>query len=304
MFVANYYTMEEKELNAYRKAGKIASEVREWSKSLVKEGAKILDIAEKIESKIKELGGEFAFPVNICINDITAHYTPSFQDNILIQAGDVISVDLGVHIDGFIADTAYTVDLSGNYGKMLETNELALENAISLIRAGTSVSDTGAIVQRTITDAGYKPIENLTGHEVKQFDLHAGLSIPNIKVPYDWKIEEGMVLALEPFATDGYGRVIESKNAEIFSLLDSKPTRLREARILLKEIEPRKELPFAERWFARKINPLRLSLALRNLVSDEILKAYPILHEKEKGVVSQFEHTVIVTGDGCEVTTK
>jgi len=296
--------MDDKELKAYREAGKISSEVREWSRALIKEGANILEVAEKIEAKIREKGGELAFPANVCINDITAHYTPSFQDKTLIQAGDVISVDLGVHVDGFIADTAYTVDLSGNYGKMLETNEKALENAISLIKPGTSVSDIGAIVQKTITDAGYKPIENLTGHEVKQYDLHAGLSVPNIKVPYDWEVEEGMVLAIEPFATDGYGRVIESKKAEIFSLLEERPTRLREARTLLKEIGPRKELPFAERWFTKKISPLRLSLALRNLVQDGILKAYPVLHEKEKGIVSQFEHTVIVTEKGCEVTTE
>jgi len=296
--------MEEKELNAYRTAGNISSKVREWSRSLVKEGANILELAEKIESRIKELGGGLAFPVNVCINDVTAHYTPNFKDKTLIHEGDVISVDLGVHVDGFIADTAYTVDLSGDYEKMLEANEKALESAISLVKPGVSVSDIGAIVQKTITDAGYKPIENLTGHEVKQYDLHAGLSIPNIQVPYDWRIDEGMVLAIEPFATDGYGRVIESKNAEIFSLLNPKPIRLREARILLKEVEPRKELPFAERWFTKKINPLRLSLALRNLVSAEILRAYPILHEKEKGIVSQFEHTIIVTEDGCEVTTE
>lgn len=296
--------MDDKELKSYKEAGKISSEVREWSRTLVKEGANILEIAEKIEARIKEKGGELAFPVNICINDITAHYTPSFQDKTLIDANDVISIDLGVHVDGFIADTAYTVDLSGNHGKLLETNELALKNAISLIKPGTSVSDIGATVQKTITDAGYKPIENLTGHEVKQYDLHAGLSIPNIKVPYDWEVEEGMVLALEPFATDGYGRVIESKKAEIFSLLEERPTRLREARTLLKEIGPRKELPFAERWFTKKISPLRLSLALRNLVQDGILKAYPVLHEKEKGIVSQFEHTVIVTEKGCEITTE
>jgi len=139
---------------------------------------------------------------------------------------------------------------------------------------------------------------------VKRYDLHAGISIPNIEVPYDWKIKEGMVLAIEPFATDGYGRVIESKRAEIFSLLESRPTRMREARILLNEIEKRKKLPFAERWFAKKINPMKLSLILRDLVSNKILKAHPILHEKEKGIVSQFEHTMIVTEDGCEVTTR
>lgn len=296
--------MEKEELDTYKKAGKIASEVREWSKELINPETKVLDIAEKIESKIKELGGEIAFPVNICINDITAHYTPKYNDQTTIGENDVVTIDLGVHIDGYIADTAYTLDLSGNYSEMLKANERALENAIGLIKPGISVSEIGKTVQRTLKDVGFKPIENLTGHEVKQYDLHAGISIPNIEVPYHWKIKEGMVLAIEPFATDGYGRVIESKRAEIFSLLESRPTRMREARILLNEIEKRKKLPFAERWFAKKINPMKLSLILRDLVSNEILKAHPILHEKEKGIVSQFEHTMIVTEDGCEVTTR
>ena len=296
--------MEQKELEAYRKAGKIASEVREWSRELVKADAKILDVAEKVEARIIGLGGGLAFPVNVCINDVTAHYTPKYNDETRIVKTDVVSVDLGVHVDGYIADTAYTVDLSGKYGKMLSANQEALENAISLIKPGALVSEIGKSVHETLRAAGYKPIENLTGHEVKEYDLHAGISIPNIEVPYKWKLEEGMALAIEPFATDGFGRVVESKQAEIFSFLESRPTRNRDARNIIQEVAERKSLPFAERWLAKKIPPLRLGLAMRELVSNGTLKAYPILHEKEKGVVSQFEHTVIVTKDGCEVTTR
>lgn len=291
-------------MKAYREAGKISIKVREWSKELVKPGAKILDIAEGIENKIKGLGGEIAFPVNICINDITAHYTPKYNDQRVISKEDVVTIDIGVHIDGYIADTAYTIDLSGNYEELLKANELALEDAINLVKPGVSVSEIGKAVQRAINSAGFKPIENLTGHEIKQYELHAGISIPNIPVRHDQKLREDMVIAIEPFATNGYGRVIESKHAEIFSLLKSRPTRMREARILLNEVEKRKKLPFAERWFAKKINPMKLNLILRNLAASEILKAHPVLHEKEKGIVSQFEHTVIVTEDGCEVTTR
>jgi len=295
--------MDDNQIKSYRKAGKIASRIREWSRSLIQPGMKIIEIAEKIEEKIISLGGEIAFPVNICINNITAHYTPKFNDKITLERDDVVSVDMGVHINGYIADTAYTIDLSGEYERMLKANEEALKNAIDIIKPGVKVSEIGSIIQKTIHEYGFKPIENLTGHEIKQYDLHAGISIPNIEVPYKWEIEEGMVLALEPFATNGYGRVIESKRAEIFSLLENKPTRLREARLLLNEIEGRKKLPFAKRWFCKKINPMKLSLILRDLVSNEILKEYPILHEKENGIVSQFEHTVIVMEDGCEVIT-
>ncbi|MEA1924594.1 MAG: M24 family metallopeptidase, partial [Candidatus Altiarchaeota archaeon] len=161
----------------------------------------------------------------------------------------------------------------------------------------------GAAVQKIMVDAGFKPIENLTGHEIKKYELHAGLSVPNIRVPYDWRIKEGMVLAIEPFATDGVGRVAESQHAEIYSLLEEKPVRMREARILLKELSGRRKLPFAKRWFTEKINPMRLELVLRKLVSSGVLKEHPVLHEKGKGVVSQFEHTMIVSSGGCEVTT-
>jgi methionyl aminopeptidase len=296
--------MDEKELASYRRAGGIAKSVRESTRKLVKPGAKILDVAEEIEKNIVEAGGSIAFPVNICINDVTAHYTPRLNDEIVLSEDDVVSVDLGVHVDGFIADTAYTLDFSGKYGKMLEANEKALKNVIELVKPGVSVSVLGAVVQETLTASGFKPIENLTGHEVKQYDLHAGLSIPNIKVPYDWEVKDDMVLAIEPFATDGGGRVVESKKPEIYSLINPKPTRMREARLILDEIEERKSLPFAQRWFAKKIPPLKIGLAFSELTSKGILKSYPPLHEVERGVVSQFEHTVVVTKDGCEVTTE
>jgi len=296
--------MDEEEKASYKKAGDIAKDVKAWSRGLVKPDAKVFDVAERIESRIKESGGEMAFPVNVCINDITAHYTPRVGDETKIQEGDVVTIDLGVHINGYIADTAHTIDLSGDYGDMLSANEEALGNAIASIKPGVSTGYLGEVVQSTLEDAGYKPIENLTGHEIKQYDLHAGISIPNVPLPYEKKIEEGMVLAIEPFATDGAGRVVESKQAEIFSLEELRPVRMRDARILLNEIEKtRKALPFAARWFSRKISPLRLNILLRDLTSQGILHKYPVLHEKEGGVVSQFEHTMIVTEDGCEVTT-
>ncbi|MCX6695947.1 MAG: type II methionyl aminopeptidase [Candidatus Altiarchaeota archaeon] len=287
----------------YRKAGEIARKVREWSVGLVKPGVKAFDLAEKIEDKILKEGGSLAFPVNVCINDVTAHYTPKYNDTTVLGGSDLVSIDLGVHVDGFIADTACSVDLSGKYSKLLECNKAALEESIKLVKPGVSVSRIGETVQSIITKAGFKPIENLTGHEVKKYDLHAGLAVPNIKVPYDWKIQEGMAIALEPFATNGYGRVVEAKAAEIFSILNDKPTRMREARILIDEVSEREGLPFALRWYAKKINPLKLNLIANQLVSEKILRSYPPLHEKEKGVVSQFEHTVLVTKDGCEVTT-
>ncbi|MEM4347760.1 MAG: type II methionyl aminopeptidase [Candidatus Altiarchaeota archaeon] len=296
--------MEDNELEAYKKAGSIAKEVREWSKNLLKPGEKIFEIAEKIEDKIKSAGAEVAFPVNICINDITAHYTPKFQEDTSIGEEDVVKVDIGVHVDGYIADTAYTIDFSGKYKRMLEVNEKALNTAIEMIKPGALVSEIGRAIYECITKEGFKPIENLTGHEIKRYDLHAGISIPNIPVPYNWKIKKDMVLAIEPFVTNGYGRVVESKRIEIFSFLDEKPTRIKEARSIIEKAREREKLPFAQRWFSKDFSTIKLDLIFRDLTIRKILKSYPILHEKEKGIVSQFEHTVIVTDNGCEVITE
>jgi methionyl aminopeptidase len=296
--------MEAEVLDSYLKAGKIANEALSLGLSLVKVGAKAYDVAENVEERIASLGGSVAFPVNISINDIAAHYSPKIGDELVFTEKDVVKVDVGVHVDGYIADTAKTVDLTGEYGKMCEANEKALDEALKMIRPGVSVSDIGESVQSALASYGFKPIENLTGHEVKQYDLHAGLSIPNIKVPYDWRLKEDMVLAIEPFATDGAGHVIESPKAEIYSQVGDGKVRMMEARSFLKEIEKKQKLPFAARWYGGSYSQIKLSLILKQLVQAEILKAYPPLHDKNSGTVTQYEHTVIVTEDGARITTK
>jgi methionyl aminopeptidase len=296
--------MEKEALDSYVKAGKVASQTLGWAAKLVKPGVKYLEVAEKIEERFAKEGVGSAFPVNISVNDAAAHYTPKFNDTTVFTEKDIVKLDIGVHIDGYIADTATTIDLTGEYGKMMEANEKALEEAIKLVKPGVSVRTIGETVQRVITKAGYRPIENLTGHELKQYDLHAGLSIPNIKVPYDWQLKEGMALAFEPFATNGAGHVIESRNAEIYSVESERPTRLKEARVLLAAVEDRQGMPFASRWYAKQVPPVKLGLVLNQLVQSGIMRAYPPLHDRNKGKVSQFEHTLIVTEDGCIVTTK
>jgi methionyl aminopeptidase len=296
--------MEKDALDSYVKAGKIASETLKWASGLVKPGVRYIEVSDKIEERLKKNDAGSAFPVNISVNDAAAHYTPKYQDTIEFTKKDIVKLDIGVHLDGYIADTATTIDLTGQYGKMMDSNRLALDEAIKVVKPGVSVSRIGEVIQSIINKAGYKPIENLTGHELKQYDLHAGLSIPNIKVPYDWKLSEGMVLAIEPFATDGAGHVIESRAAEIYSVESERPTRLKEARMLLDEVSEREGMPFAARWYAKKIPQMKLSLVLNQLSQAGILRAYPPLHDRGKGMVSQFEHTLIVTEDGCIVTTK
>lgn len=294
--------MEKEELASYLKAGKIAAEVREWSRGLIVPGALALEVAERIESRIKEKGAEISFPVNISLNDIAAHYTPFAKDSLVFKEEDLVTIDLGTHIDGYIADTAYTIDLSGKNQKLVEASEAALDAAISKAKDGVSISEIGETVENTIRGRGFKPIENLTGHQLMQYDLHGPIPIPSIKVSFDKELEEGQVFAIEPFATNGRGRVIEGNRIEIYSYLRSVPTRIPEGRKVLEFAEARQGLPFPERWFS-DMNQFKLKMAIKELVQRGALHAYPVLHEAEKGLVSQAEHTLIIEKGGCRVTT-
>lgn len=290
-------------MEKYRGAGRKAAEIREWSKSLVKPGAKAIEVADAIEKKILSSGGGIAFPVNVSLNDVAAHYAPKFNDPLAFTHDDVVTIDLGLHIDGYIADTAYTIDLSRKHKDLVKASEAGLDAAIKTMGPGASIKDIGKNVQEAINSFGYKPIENLTGHQLEQYGLHAGIPIPNVPTSYDFKLEPGMAFAVEPFASSGTGRVVESQIVEIYSFIERKPTRMREGAMLFEQIEERKGLPFAARWLSKSINPLKLKLLLKELVQRDALRQYPMLHDP-KGLVSQAEHTVLITENGCEVTTK
>lgn len=246
-------------------------------------------------------GMKLAFPLNVSVNEMAAHYTPSIDDERVFGEKDIVKIDSGVHKDGYIADAAVTVDLSGENGKLIEAAEEALENAVSVIRAGVTTKEIGKTIEDTIVKYGFRPIENLTGHVLGRYDLHAGISIPNISVDYAHELKEGDVVAIEPFATPGRGKVNEMKRVEIFGYLRDRPLRLKEAREMLAYIKENfSTLPFAERWLMKKFSS---KFALQELVRSEALRTYPILKEVSGAIVSQAEHTVMVKKDSCEVTT-
>ncbi|MHC1581417.1 MAG: type II methionyl aminopeptidase [Candidatus Syntropharchaeia archaeon] len=281
----------------YRKAGEIISEVREEVVKRIDVGIPLLEIAEFVENSIREKGASPAFPCNISRNDEAAHVTPSAGDK-SVFGEDMIKIDLGAHIDGYIADTAITVDLSGN-PELVEASESALSAALEIIKEGVSTAEIGAVIEKTIRERGYMPIVNLTGHGLQQYVQHAPPQIPNVGRGRGVILKEGDVIAIEPFATDGAGRVTERGTAEIYQFIAKKPVRFPPSRELLKKIEVYKTLPFAKRW----LNVHRLDMALRKLEEVKAIRSYPALKEEEGGLVSQAEHTVIVRKDGCEVIT-
>jgi methionyl aminopeptidase len=307
-------------LDMYSKAGKIVSEVRELAVSKIDEGMKVIDLVRLVEDDIKDRGGLPAFPCNISINEITAHYTSPYGDETVFEFGDMVKIDLGAHVEGFIADSAITVVIGTDDGpfksgertyttekqsRMIETANAALETAINTIRDGVELGKVGKAVQKTINSRGFLPVANLTGHSMDRWILHSGLSIPNIKENNSHKIEEGDVLAIEPFVTDGVGMVGDMKDYFIFRFLRDRPMRLVQAKKLLDIIkENYKNLPFAQRWLQESTNMRQLNLAMRQLISSRAIYPYRVLREKSGARVAQAEHTVIVEPDGCKIITE
>ncbi|HDM89139.1 MAG TPA: type II methionyl aminopeptidase, partial [Candidatus Bathyarchaeota archaeon] len=216
----------------------------------------------------------------------------------------VVKIDIGVHIDGYIVDTATTVCFNSEYEEMVRTSRIALETAIRTIRPGISTSDLGSKIQRVIENRGFKPISNLTGHQIGRYMIHAGKSLPNVSHVSFRKIHEGEIYAIEPFVTtpNARGRVIEGKEAHIFRLLKRKKFKLRESRRLLTFIERKfRTLPFAKRWLIK--DHILNEFAFTHLLESKCLMAYPIFIEESGQWVAQFEHTVYIDKSGAVVLT-
>lgn len=304
-------------IDSYIKAGKIVSKVREEASKMIKEGTLVLDLVEFVESEIKKQGAGIAFPCNVSINEVAAHYTSPYEDKTVINAGDMVKLDLGAHIDGFIADSAVTVIASGkNIEEKLgidrinlneeikEASQAGLDAAISTVKAGVEVCEIGRAVHEAIKEYKLNPIANLTGHSLEEYNLHAGISIPNIDNHDHTVLEEGQAIAIEPFATDGVGFVNDAPGAYIFSYLADKPFRMKQTQQTLNYIESNYPyLPFSGRWLTEEFKASRVKRSLKQLGEAMAIYPYHPLKEKTGCWVSQKEHTVIVEKDGCMITT-
>ncbi len=287
----------------YIRAGKIVARALEEARKLIKPGTNLIDVCNSVEGYIREHGAIPAFPLNIGINEIAAHYTSPPNDKSVIPNECVVKLDCGAAIDGYTTDMAISLAVgTEKYDYLITAAQAGLEKAISLIKPGIDVRKIGVAVQETIRDHGARVISNLMGHQMKQFNLHAGVSVPNVKTVAgeSYTFKEGDVFAIEPFSTNGTGYVKNGPKAYIYALLKKNPKNV--SRNLVMEInkiwQDRQRLPFAPRWYHR-IKPADLN----QLRSRHVLTSYPILVEVKKGVVAQAEHTVLVTKKGCEVVT-
>ncbi len=286
-------TMDEETLQKYIDAGKIASEALHYGKSLIVKGAKVIEILDKVEEKIAELGGKLAFPAQISLNEFAAHSCSDLNDETVLSE-EVVKLDVGVHLDGFIADNALTVDLSGKYSDLIKASREALNNALKVIKPGVTLSEIGKVIHETITSYGFAPIKNLSGHGLGKYQIHTKPSVPNFDNGNDNVLNEGDVIAIEPFASTGAGIVEESSPPTLFTLIGEPSVRDPITRTVLREIETYNHLPFTKRWLEKKFGVPKTNFALRVLKRTGHLHEHPPLFDKNRGMVSQAEHTVIV----------
>ncbi|MBS7641102.1 type II methionyl aminopeptidase [Candidatus Bathyarchaeota archaeon] len=286
-------------LEKYIRAGRIAARVREEMRRIVREGMPLIEICEIAEDMIRKLGGSPAFPCNVSVNEVAAHYTSPPKDTRVVPSGSLVKVDIGVHVDGYIADTATTICFNPEYENMVYAAERALEAAIKVIRPSVIISKVSSEIEAVIERYGFKPIYNLSGHEVGHYVIHAGKSIPNVSHLSIERMRPGGVYAIEPFVTlkGAAGRVEDGPEKYIFRLVKMKASlKSSEAKELLKAIETNfRTLPFAERWLNRIYGQNEsYKRAFSELLSSKCLMAYPVFIEASGSPVAQAEHTVYV----------
>lgn len=292
--------------DAYVKAGRIASAVREEARKTDWVGRTVLEICEGVESKIRAAGAACAFPVNTSINETAAHYTAEPGDETVVRDGDLLKIDLGAQIDGWIADTAVTVSYDPEHDAMAAAAEEALGAAMAIARDGAKASDLGRAVEKTLKRLGYAPIINLSGHSLDRHTIHAGRSIPNLWSIGSFSLSSKSAYACEPFVTskDGLGFVKEGRARNIFSLSSRKRTKDARADEMIEDIWARyNALPFARRWLLDKYGEAESEELLALLVKKKAVRAYPVLVEGKGKKVAQAEHTFIPGESGPLITT-
>jgi methionyl aminopeptidase len=285
--------MEQSIIDNYVKAGKIAAEALAFGKAQIKKGTSLLAATDRIEQKIKQLNGSLAFPVQISCNEVAAHFCPEKNDSLVFE-NQLASLDIGVHIDGYIGDCACSVDLSGKYSDLVKASEEALSEASKILQIGTKIGDIGKTIQQVIESFGYKPVRNLSGHGLSRWNIHDLPTIPNFNNHDEETLKKGMIIAIEPFATDGVGLIQEKGEPSVFMMGLKKSVRMGFVRDIQKEIESYNGLPFTTRWLTSKFSENQVRYALNQIKQLGILHEFPPLVEKQNGIVSQAESSFLI----------
>tara|TARA_B100000959_G_scaffold275134_1_gene328041 strand:- start:2085 stop:3098 length:1014 start_codon:yes stop_codon:yes gene_type:complete len=334
--------VEEDDLKQWRDAGHVARRTLEGIKPEIVAGKPWIDVIDSAERFIRRHGGQAAFPVTISVNEMAAHYTTNteltppegYEGEMIFEKGDLVKLDVGVHIKGALGDNALTVEVGngGMHTEQIKAAKEARDAAIEKMHPGTSWHEVGEAAQQVAIDAGFQPIRNLCGHQMERWNLHSGLSVPMYACGpsnpgFKGKVEVGGVYAIEPFNTTGDTGMIEdvppTGSSNILRVTGD--VRIRRAlskgklkplgATMARYIEERyNTLPFAQRWaypllskpFPEEDNDAlreKWKALVKKLTSIRFLEVYSALRDVDGGVVGQFEHTAYITEGGPEILT-
>ncbi|RPB28312.1 methionine aminopeptidase 2-like protein [Terfezia boudieri ATCC MYA-4762] len=314
--------------NDFRHGSEVHRQVRQWAQKHIKPGMSLTEICEGIEDSVRRLTGHdgliegdsliagMGFPTGVSLNHCAAHYTPNAGNKVVLQQQDVMKVDFGVHVNGYIVDSAFTMSFDPVYDNLLAAVKDATNTGV---RAGIDVHmcDIGAAIQEVIesyeVEIGgkthqVKPIRNLNGHNINQFQIHGTKSVPIVKGgDQTTKMEEGEVFAIETFGSTGKGVVRDDTEVSHYArIADVKHVdlRLSSAKNLLNVINKNfGTLPFCRRYLDR-IGQEKYLLGLNNLVSSGIVESYPPLCDSKGSYTAQYEHTILLRPTCKEVVSR
>ena len=297
--------MSEDWFDSYIKAGKSVAAAKKLARQLIKPGSSFLEIANRCEEEILKQGCQLSFPINMSLNEIAAHYSPPIDDKTVVPDYGLLKIDLGAHFNGYIADSAFTINISNDekLQVFIDAADQALEAAIAIFRPGTKLYELGNVIEQSIKSHGLNPVYNLGGHELQQNILHAGNFIPNSKDErHNYRLQKGDCYACEPFSTSGDGWVKNGKKSYIFRFKKQiRKNMSYEHQNYMNKIKNNcGNLPFSPRFIEKKnlIPKNQIYKIIDLFVRKGILDHYPILIERTGAFVAQQEHTIIIDMDG------
>ncbi|OCK78066.1 methionine aminopeptidase 2-like protein [Lepidopterella palustris CBS 459.81] len=305
-------------LTEYRQGAEVHRQVRQWAQKNIKPGQTLTEIAEGIEDSVRALTGHpgleegdallggMGFPTGLSINHCAAHYTPNAGNKMVLQKEDVMKVDFGVHINGRIVDSAFTMTFDPVYDNLLAAVKDATNTGLREAGIDVRMCDIGAAIQEAMESyeveingqmLPVKCIRNLNGHSIGQFNIHGGKTVPIVKGGDQTKMEEGETFAIETFGSTGKGYVRDDMETSHYAKRDDAPKvalRVSSAKTLLASITKNfGTLPFCRRYLDR-LGHDKYLLGLNNLVNAGIVEAYPPLCDNKGSYTAQFEHTFVL----------
>ncbi|KAF8625199.1 hypothetical protein AX15_005504 [Amanita polypyramis BW_CC] len=305
-----------------RRASEVHRQVRSYARRMIRPGMTMTEIANNIEDTTRALVEEsglesgVGFPTGLSLNSCAAHYTPNAGDTIVLQQGDVLKVDIGVHVKGRICDSAFTFNFEPTYDNLIEAVKAATDTGIREAGIDVRLGELGGLIQETMESYEVevngkvypvKPIENLSGHSINPYQIHGGKSVLLVRSDDPTKMEEGEYYAIETFGSTGRGRIVESGECSHYAKIFNAPhvpLRLNSAKALLSSITKNfGTLPFCRRFLDRA-GESKYLLALNNLVAQGIVQDYPPLCDQQGSMTAQFEHTILLRPTVKEVMSR